>query len=456
MYHSNFLLARRLFDGATDQPAGGFLAASRRRIVENFTQSLSQCDSVVVVTGAPGIGKTTLALRALEELHAPTALGCIESRPRNAAQLLEIVLDELGVDVLKSSPLERLTLWHDLNKRLAAAGTRVVLLVENTQDLDRDVLMSLAEITRATGPEFAGANLVLTGRPGLETLLCKPEYAPLSRRITLRTSVGPLNAEEMRAHFLDLARRAGSRGSIFGPGSLEMLHCYAGGVPRVAQYLCEMALGLSSSRKEAVLSAKTVRDVAMDLHVIRSNELAGGPARVLPVQRDSATRTANEQVLDIDNSDGIPTLSEVVGMCTPTQSENMAFEKAPNDDQLEEADRQEAELQQALAENARILHEQSIKTRTALRLVDEVGYEGTDRSLTGAERASRVNDAWGTLEHVSAMNDGDSLEAQPLPTSAHEGSASALKPHEEPMVYDEDAYEAEIEAALRAAGEDVS
>jgi type II secretory pathway predicted ATPase ExeA len=278
MYETNFGLKKPLFDKGIAQDAAVFLAPKHDAIIANTKVALSTFDSALVLTGAAGVGKTTLISAALRTTSTRLALGWITAAPANAAELLELLLVEFGFNAHRMSRVERMQMWRQFLNEASATSSRVYVIAERAEDLAPEVLRAADSLTAADASGGLGVNLVLLGQPALADHLKTPVLESLCQRIRLRQRLDPLTEDELRAyldHHVKLA--GGTLEKIFTPGSIRALHDYSGGIPRVVNNLCESALSLAASGKEGTLSPEVVTRVAVGLFGMEPIEAADAP-----------------------------------------------------------------------------------------------------------------------------------------------------------------------------------
>jgi len=302
MYEAHFGLKKPLFDGGIAQDAGVFLGPKHAEIAANCKRALTTSDSAIVLTGPAGAGKTTFVSALLRTTSTRLALGWITVAPANAAELLELLLAELGMNAHRVSRAERVQMWRQVLNEMSATSSRVYVIAERADELGADVLRALDSLTAADPHGSLGANLVLLGQPALLDLLKSPLLESLRQRIRLRQRLEPLTRDELRAyvdHHVKLA--GGELDKLFARDALATLHELSGGLPRLANNLCDTALTLAATRKEPAVTAELLKHVAVDLLGIEPTQRAAeSPAprtAAEPTQRapDSlAPRTAAE------------------------------------------------------------------------------------------------------------------------------------------------------------------
>jgi type II secretory pathway predicted ATPase ExeA len=218
------------------------------------------------MTGAAGVGKTTLTSAALRTTTTRLALGWLNDAPVNAMELLELLLAEFGFNAHRVGRVERQQMWRQFLNEMSATESRVFVIAERSEDIAPEVLRALESLTAADPNGCPGANLVLLGQPTFNEQLKAPALESLRQRIRLRQRLEPFTPEELLAylkHRVSLA--GGSFEKIFAPDSLAALHQYTGGIPRIVNNLCETALTLAATRHEQQLTAPLVTRIAVGL-----------------------------------------------------------------------------------------------------------------------------------------------------------------------------------------------
>ncbi len=322
MYEHHFGLHGPLFPGGIASDAAVFLGGRRAAVVEHVEIASTTPDAVLVLHGPAGLGKTTLAAHALRAHGTRLAIGWLAAAPQTPHELLELLLSEFGFETYRFSRAERLHVWRQYLRELAATETRVAIGVENADSLPAGVLAALEALTRADPNGAAGARLLLMGGTALFTLLEHAALENLCQRVRLRQVVAPFTEEDTEAYLRQAVELAGGRfDSIFAPGAAAGVHGWSAGVARVANNLCESALPLAARRRTLVTP---------ELVAFTAVELCGLPARAkapTATGQQNAARSAAPAALDIEGAEttvlsaspiaqdrpeaeGIPTLTE--------------------------------------------------------------------------------------------------------------------------------------------------
>jgi len=241
MYTQFFGLREKPFTLSPD-PKYLFLSDSHREALAHLLYGIEQGEGFIAVTGEVGTGKTTLCRTLLERLDASTEVAFVFNPPLSGMELLQAVHHELG---LLGGEATRQELTSELNQFLLekkAQGKRVLLIVDEAQNLERDALEQVRLLGNLETNTAKLLQVILLGQPELDTKLESPDLRQLRQRITVRWRLAPLSANETREYVAHRLRVAGASKEVFTELATREIHRRARGIPRVINLLCDRAL----------------------------------------------------------------------------------------------------------------------------------------------------------------------------------------------------------------------
>jgi general secretion pathway protein A len=244
MYEKFFGLRENPFNVSPDSRYL-FLTTRVEDALAGLAYGIQTRKGIFLLTGEVGTGKTTLLNKLLDwlrERQAATAF-MFNTTQISAIELFDCLLADFGIPCglrTKTDMLMRLNRWL-LDRH--GVGQDAVLVVDEAQNLSPQVLEEIRLLTNLETSTQKLLQIVLSGQPELDEKLKRPELRQLLQRITVRCRTGPLSLAETRSYIEERLHTAGANGEpIFSPEAIESVYCYARGIPRVINVLCEHAL----------------------------------------------------------------------------------------------------------------------------------------------------------------------------------------------------------------------
>ena len=244
MYLSFFGLNEKPFS-ITPDPRYLFLSERHAEAMAHLLYGIREAGGFIQLTGEVGTGKTTIVRSLLAQTPENTEIALILNPRMTAPEFLLTLCEELGIGVPNEATGSLKDLVDVLNAyllRAHAAGKRVVLVVDEAQNLAPDVLEQVRLLTNLETNTQKLLQIILIGQPELRELLDRLELRQLAQRITGRYHLDPLSTPETAAYVRHRLRVAGATSEIFSRRALQRIHRLSGGVPRLINILCDRAL----------------------------------------------------------------------------------------------------------------------------------------------------------------------------------------------------------------------
>lgn len=268
MYESFYGLSERPFS-ITPNPRFVYLSQRHRDALAHLLYGVGQGGSggFVQLTGEVGTGKTTLCRVVLEQVPEHTRIALILNPMLSPAELLRAVCHELEISI-EGTDGSLQQLQERLNSYLLerhAEGERVVLIIDEAQNMSRDGLEQIRLLTNLETATDKLLQIILIGQPELREVLSRPELRQLAQRITARYHLDPLNEEETEAYIRHRLQVAGAQRCPFSDDGLRAVYLTSEGVPRLINIIADRALMAGYAREEDRIGAGLVRAAAREV-----------------------------------------------------------------------------------------------------------------------------------------------------------------------------------------------
>ena len=263
MYEEFYHLKERPFTLSPD-PAFLFLAKSHRRALNILEYGVASDAGITVISGEVGTGKTTLVRGLLNELGDEFKVGLITNTQKNFTDLLKWVLLSFGIQTEETDQVKLYQLLVEFVTREHERGHRVILIIDEAQNLGAEALEEIRMLTNINVDKELVLQLILVGQPELIEILRKKELRQFAQRVSADYLLQPLTFRETEEYIKHRIRVAGGDENLFAPTAFATVYYHSGGIPRVINTICDMALvyGYADEapriRKEIILDA--IRD----------------------------------------------------------------------------------------------------------------------------------------------------------------------------------------------------
>lgn len=219
---------------------------------------------ISVVTGDVGCGKTTLIHRLIDQLSGSHTVCLLSNIQPGRGDLLSWVLMGFGQPFAGKAHVELFSQLQNFFIGEYAKGRRVVLIIDEAQNLSIDQLEELRMLSNINAGKDQLLQLILVGQPQLKDLLNRPEMLQLAQRVGADFHLTPLSREEVGAYIDTRLAIAGAARKIFDDRAVDLLSAHSGGVPRVINVIADTALVYAFSDQSGIVGADTVRSVIRD------------------------------------------------------------------------------------------------------------------------------------------------------------------------------------------------
>lgn len=262
----------------TPDPAYFYPSSSHDEGLSLLNYAIEQKEGFTIVIGNPGTGKTTL-LNVLLQKWKPSAEIAMVLTPRlSPEEFLASVIEDLGISPDYKNKNEIIRALRDFMVRKASEDRRVVVIVDEAQNLPDETLEELRLLSNLETDKNKLLQTILIGQPELETRLTTDKFRQLNQRITTRIHLSNFKRDETADYINCRLIKAGSRGLNIHKDAKKLIYALSSGTPRLINMLISRALMSAYLEERNSILARDLRHAVKslnhsDIRLKRTNKL---------------------------------------------------------------------------------------------------------------------------------------------------------------------------------------
>ncbi|WP_404333365.1 ExeA family protein [Sphingomonas sp. MMS12-HWE2-04] len=266
MYHDHYGLTGRPFQ-LTPDSGFWFDTATHRKAMAYLGYGLSQGEGFVVITGDPGVGKTTLMGHLLGEIDEDRLnVVKIVSTQLRPEDLLRTVGAGLDIELGHAPKAEMLAAIERGLHDVARGGRRTLLVIDEAQALPFESLEELRMLSNFQAGGYPLLQIFLLGQPEFRVTLADPKLDQLRQRVIAMHHLAPMDADEVEPYLLHRLSVVGWRGKPrFTNDAIAAMHRWSGGIPRRLNQLASRVLLFGAVEQIDSFSGNDLAAVIADL-----------------------------------------------------------------------------------------------------------------------------------------------------------------------------------------------
>jgi len=241
LYEAHFGLHEKPFSLLPD-PRFLYAGRTHAMAMHMLEYGLAEQTGYVVLTGEVGTGKTTLLRHLLRSVDSHVLIGLVSNTHASFGELMKWIMLAFDLDYSEKDAVAQHQLFTDFLIERYAHGQRVVLIVDEAQNLGRDALEQLRMLSNINAEADHLLQLILVGQPELRHLLNDPSLRQFVQRISIDYHLKPLDRDDTAAYVCHRLATAGGDPATFEPAALAAVHYFSRGLPRLINSLCDLSL----------------------------------------------------------------------------------------------------------------------------------------------------------------------------------------------------------------------
>lgn len=272
MYEHFYGFTARPFQ-LTPDPRFWFESATHRTAMSYLGYGLAQGEGFIVITGEVGSGKTTLVGHVLQSIDPSrmTAARLVSTQIADA-DLLRLVCDAFGIAIPSPAKSDALAAIETFLHEEARAGRRVLLIVDEAQNLAISALEELRMLSNFQLGETSLMQIFLLGQPEFRATLASARLEQLRQRVIATHHLEAMLPEEVEPYLIHRLSLVGwKEDPALAPSAYDALWQASAGVPRRINTIASRLLLHGAVEELHELDGEDVRAVVADMGLSRED-----------------------------------------------------------------------------------------------------------------------------------------------------------------------------------------
>lgn len=263
--------------GVTPDARYLFLSSTHREALGSLLYGIDEGCGFLTLIASPGLGKTTLLFHVLHQLREKALTVFLFQTVCTSNDLLRALLAGLGVQDPQGSLVQLQSKLAEVLVAQARLGKRVVVVIDEAQNLDDSVLELIRMLSNFETPREKLIQIILSGQLELAEKIASPDLEQLRQRVSIFSELTPFAREDTQRYMDHRLRVAGYTldRPLFTRDAVALIDDASHGVPRNINNLCFNALSLAYALQRKPIDSEIIRTVIAERDLDRFRKSAG-------------------------------------------------------------------------------------------------------------------------------------------------------------------------------------
>lgn len=251
MYKEFYGLTEEPFN-ITPDPKFLYFSKKHEEGLRNLLYVIERKKGLILLTGEVGTGKTTLLNGLIQRLNRKSHIAFLVDPQTSPSDMFKNIFHEFGLEINGKTKADILIELKNFLLEHADVNEDCILILDDSQDSSYEALEQLRLFLNFETHTEKLIQIILVGHPELRHKLNLLELAKLKQRIDVMYNLLPLNHDETAGYIGKRLATAGAVQPLFTTDAIEAVYRCSGGIPRVINIVCDLALlaGFGDKQRE--------------------------------------------------------------------------------------------------------------------------------------------------------------------------------------------------------------
>jgi type II secretory pathway predicted ATPase ExeA len=279
MYEGFYKMKTEAF-GSLPSPRIFFKSETHKLGWYYLSSGIKSQEPILLVAGDYGTGKTLLCLTLVNALRKENSFHFtyISTANYSYKKILSEIVATLGLETREEDDfsLQRILYRYFENKGEVKA---FYIIIDDIHEFHSSTLNKLRLLANFNHESFFPIRLICFAHSSFLDRLKTPSLRPLDQRIKRKFLLTPFDFMESKEYIYFRLLNSGAPGSPYFPDdTIEGIHSYTGGIPRLINNLCDSCLLMGASRELNVIDNSVLSEAVRALGWEHEDECVKDPS----------------------------------------------------------------------------------------------------------------------------------------------------------------------------------
>lgn len=244
-----------------------WLGEKHKEVLSTLRYGVLDNKGFLLLTGHVGTGKTMLINAMTQSFDADVEWAVVSDPTIDRIDFYNAIAKGFGLDKQFTSKVQFLIQFSHFLHKADDDKKKVVLIVDECHLLNQEMLEELRLLSNIEKADTKLINIFFVGQPEFTAMLIQPENRAVRQRLTLKSELNSLNANETKEYIYHRLKVVGAVDNIFTTKAIQAIHKITQGVPSRINVLCHQALSSGAAQQQTSIDHRNVAVCVQKLHL---------------------------------------------------------------------------------------------------------------------------------------------------------------------------------------------